>query len=280
MLLIYKIKSRILSKYLSVYFLIILQGITIQILISQCYNNNKAFQSGEKLSYHVYYNLGFVNIKLADIKFWITDSYYDNKNVLILHNTTKTLPEYEWIIKVNDYYASYIDINSMGVDKHIQKTLVDKYFTDYEYNFDHLNKKIYMKIENSKTKKYDDTINMKPCLHDLLSAAYYPRNIDYSKLTVGSKIFLPVILDTLTHNIYFRYIGNENINTKNIKNMNCIKIMPMIVETSIFTAGEKMTVWLSNDKNKVPIRMESDLKIGKILVKLDKFEGLRYQIGY
>jgi hypothetical protein len=249
-------------------------------LFSQCNHKNVSFQAGEKLTYHVYYHFGLIKIKLADVKLWTEEGNYNNKPVTIIKNTTNTLKDFEWIIKVKDYYASYLDKNTMKVERHIQKTLVDDYSTDYEYRFNYEFHKIYATIENSKTRKYIDTLNLMPCLHDLLSAVYYPRNMDFTKQKPGDKTVLPVILDTSTYNIYFRYIGLETINTTNKKKVSCIKIVPFLVETSIFKSGEKMTAWFSNDKNRVPLRMESDLWIGKILVELVKYEGLLYPINY
>jgi hypothetical protein len=260
--------------------MVIIISFPFHISPAQCYLPNKSYNKGENLHYNVYYNLGFLKIKLADVKIWTGETTYHNKKVLAVYNTTKTLKEYEWIIKVNDYYVSYLDPMSMKVERHIQKTLVNNYSTNYEYRFDHQNKKVYATIENSKTKKYTDTLTLQPCLHDLLSASYYPRNISFSRLSKGSKISLPVILDTTIRQIYFKYLGIEQINTKNRKNVSCIKFVPLLVETSIFKEGEKMTVWLSNDQNKVPLMMESDLRIGKILVQLVKYEGLRYFAKY
>jgi hypothetical protein len=277
------IKNTTYRKFLSLIFLIFIlpiQFIYGQGPVSECYNKNSSFKAGENLTYNVYYNLGPVRIKLADVKLWVEESVYDNKKVFVIKNTTKTVSEFEWIIKVKDYYASYIDATTMEVQKHIQKTVVDKYFTDYEYHFDHTRQKIYVAIENSKTKKYLDTLDMNPCLHDLLSAAYYPRNIDYANMAIGRKIDLPVILNTTTNMIYYKYLGTETITLKSKKKVNCIKIVPLLVSTSIFKAGEKMTAWFSNDKNRLPVLMESDLKIGKVSVQLFKYEGLRHPIAY
>ena len=274
-----QIKSGILSYSAFIILLITFQFACYQDCVAQDYNRNTSFRVGEKLSYHVFYNLGFINIKLADVVLWVEETTYNNKSVYLLQNKSITVPKYSWVINVNDYYASYMDKNTMKVEGHIQKTIVDDFATNYEYRFDHSKKKLYVSFENSKTKRYTDTLDLNPRLHDLLSACYYPRNIDYSKLAVGEKIFLPVILDTNIHNIYYRYTGKESIKIKK-KKLNCIKIAPLLVETSIFTEGEKMTVWLSDDKNKVPVLMESDLWIGKISVQIIKYEGLRYPAAY
>jgi len=275
-----QIKSSVLTYSAFIILLITFQFAGLQDCVAQYYNRNTSFIAGEKLSYNVYYNLGFINIKLGDVVLWVEESIYNNKSVFLVQNSSSTVQKYEWIIKVKDYYASYIDKNTMQVERHIQKTFVDDYYTDYEYRFDHAKEKLYVSIENSNTKKYLDTLNLIPCLHDLLSACYYPRNIDYSKLIVGEKISLPVILDTNMYNIYYRYLGEEAINIEKKKKLSCIKIAPLLVKTSIFRAGEKMTAWLSNDKNKIPIMMETNLWIGKISVQLTGYEGLIYPAKY
>ncbi|RLD78605.1 MAG: hypothetical protein DRJ10_10070 [Bacteroidetes bacterium] len=276
-----QIKSSVLSYSAFIIILLITFQFSVsQDCVAQYYCRNTSFSAGEKLTYNVYYNLGFINIKLADVVLWVEETIYNNKSVFLVQNSSITVQKYEWIIKVDDYYASYIDKNTMQVERHIQKTVVDDYYTDYEYRFDHSKKKLYVSIENSNTKKYLDTLNLKPCLHDLLSACYYPRNIDYSKLTVGEKISLPVILDTNIYKIYYKYLGKEVINIEKKKKLECIKIAPLLVKTSIFRAGEKMTAWLSNDKNKIPILMETNLWIGKISVRIMEYEGLRYPAGY
>ncbi len=248
--------------------------------VAQQYNKNTSFKAGEKLSYDVFFNLGFINIKLADVVLWIEQETYNNKDVLIYKNISKTVKKYKWVIEVDDYYASYVEKSTMKVLKHVQKTIVDNYHTNHDYQFDHIKKKLYITIENSKTKRYCDTLNLKPYLHDLLSAVYYSRNIKYDKLRINQKVQLPVLLDTAFHNIYYRYLGKETIEIRKEKKINCVKLKPLLVETSIFKSGEKMTAWLSDDNNKLPILMESELWIGRISVRITEFEGLRHSVQY
>ncbi|MEN8121841.1 MAG: DUF3108 domain-containing protein [Bacteroidota bacterium] len=280
MLIYKKIRNRLLSISVFIISIIVFQLFCFNMAEAQCYHKNTSFKAGEKLYYNVFYKLGFINIKLADVVLWVEESTYHNKNVFVFKNKTVSVPKYEWIIKVNDHYASYVDKNTMKVYKHVQKTVVDDYFTDYEYYFDHPENKLYASIENSKTKRYLDTLDLNSCLHDLLSACYYPRNIDYSKLKVNEKIFLPVVLNTDIKKIHYRYLGKETISIKKNRKLKCIKIAPLLVQTSIYKAGEKMTVWLSDDKNRVPVLMESDLWVGKISVQPTGYEGLLYQAEY
>jgi len=245
--------------------------------LAQCTYTNTAFEMGEKLTYVVYYRWGFINIKLADVVLWTETADYNGQKVLALKNTSKTVEKYKWIIDVNDYYVSYVEPNTLQPYKHIQKTIVDDYYTDYEYIFDYDSNKIYATIENSKTKKYKHAIDLQPCLSDLLTTVYYMRIIDYQDFKINQKAYVPAVLDTSVQMVYFKLVGYENISVKE-KETKCFVLIPSILETSTFKGGETMKVWLGTGKNRIPLKMTSDLKIGKIIVLLEKAEGLRNDI--
>ena len=173
-------------------------------ITAQCSNKNQYFASGEKLTYGIYYNWGFIKLKLAEVILWTKTTLYNKRNVLLIQNKSKTYEKYAWLIDAEDYYASYVNPISLRAYKHIQKTVVDGYYTDNEYIFDWENQKVYANIENSKTKRFKDTIPIQSCITDLLTATYYMRIIDYQNLKTNQKIYLPVILDTNVHNVYFK----------------------------------------------------------------------------
>ena len=243
---------------------------------AQCEKHNTAFTAGEQLTYGVYYNWGFINIKLAKVVLWTEQAHYQGKNVLALKNTTKTVEKYKWIIDADDYYVSYVAPYTLKSYKHIQKTVVDDYFTNNEYVFDYENGKIYATVENSKTARFTDTLEMHSCISDLLTAVYYLRILDFQNMKTGQKVIIPVVLDTTIHEVYYKYAGDEILKF-NDKEEKCKVIIPSIVETSTFKGGETMKVWIKPDKNRLPLQMTSDLRIGKILAVLESYEGLRYK---
>ena len=48
--------------------------------------------------------------------------------------------------------------------------------------------------------------------------------------------------------------------------------------TSIFEGGEKMTVWVSDDKNRVPVRVESPIVVGSVKIDLMGHKNLRHPL--
>jgi hypothetical protein len=44
----------------------------------------------------------------------------------------------------------------------------------------------------------------------------------------------------------------------------------------VFKEKESVTLWITDDANKVPIRLQADLAIGSIKIDLEKFKNLNY----
>jgi hypothetical protein len=112
-------------------------------------------------------------------------------------------------------------------------------------------------------------------MQDVLSSIYFARNIDFSKYKIGDKINFNMFLDDEVHSIYIRYLGKEVIKTRYGK-FRAIKFKPMLIKGTIFQGGELMTVWVSDDLNRVPLRVESPITVGSVKVDMMGYKNLRY----
>ena len=79
--------------------------------------------------------------------------------------------------------------------------------------------------------------------------------------------------DSKNRELALRYLGKEVINTKFGK-VECLKLMPATNRSRIFKGEGSITMWLTNDKNKIPIRIQADLLVGSIKADLEKFSGI------
>ena len=71
------------------------------------------------------------------------------------------------------------------------------------------------------------------------------------------------------------FLGYENVQTK-FGEINCLKFRPYIESGRVFSDNESLTLWVSNDKNKIPIKIEAGLRIGSIEADLEEFRGLKH----
>jgi hypothetical protein len=124
----------------------------------------------------------------------------------------------------------------------------------------------------------DGVFKVPSCVQDVVSAVFYSRNIDYSKLNPDDRVTFSMFLDNEVYNMYIRYLGKETIKTKYGK-FNAIKFKPLLIKGTLFEGGEKMTVWVTDDANHIPIRIESPIIVGKVQMDMMSYENLRHPVS-
>jgi hypothetical protein len=78
--------------------------------------------------------------------------------------------------------------------------------------------------------------------------------------------------------LYIKYLGKETVKTKYGK-FRAIKFKPLLIKGTIFEGGEKMTVWVSDDPNHIPLRIESPISVGSVKVDMMQYKNLRYPLS-
>jgi hypothetical protein len=230
-----------------------------------CGLKNISFQEGEKLSFKVYYNMGALWVGAGEASFTVTGEQLNGRKVYHVVGDGKTLKSYEWFYKVRDRYETFIDAETMLPAKFVRNVNEGGYKI---YNNVTFNQSIGQAVSTKGVYK------VPTCIQDVLSAIYYARNIDYNKYKPGDKIPFSMFLDDEVYNLYITYLGKEKITTK-YGTFNAIKITPLLIEGTIFKGGDKMMVWVTDDNNHLPVRVDSPILVGSIKVDLIGYEKLR-----
>ena len=119
-----------------------------------------------------------------------------------------------------------------------------------------------------------ETINTEKNVQDLISSLYYLRkNFSEEKVSIGEQFIINMFYDSKNRELPLIYLGKEIINTKFGK-IECLKFMPTTSKSRIFKGEGSITIWLTNDKNRIPIRVQADLLVGSIKADLEKFTGI------
>lgn len=230
-----------------------------------CRVQNKAFNPGEKITYKVVYNWNSLWLNAGEVTFSVSDAVFGSDKVYHVMGEGSTYKSYDWFYKVRDTYESYINQQTMRPVKFIRNV--------YEGGFTIYNN-VTFKHDEGKAISTSGTFNIPDCTQDVLSAVYYARNIDFNNHKVNDTIPLNLFLDDSLFHIYIRYLGKEQLKTTS-GTFNCIKFKPLLINGTIFRGGEKMTVWVTDDENKIPVLVESPIVVGFIRAELHKYSGLR-----
>jgi hypothetical protein len=254
-------------------------GITFLLLgtagSSQCFSSNTAFQSGERLTYSVVYNWGFIWIGAGDVVFHVNHSEYKGNPVYEVEADGTSYKSYDWFFKVRDSFVAYIDKETLQPLWHVKNTSEGGYDSYEEYIFDYKRNLIYAETRTTKRSPKKDTLKIENCTFDVLSMVYYARNFDFSGLSAGDKIPVTVLLDDKIYHLYVRFLGRELLNTKDGSQYRTIKFSVLLVEGTVFKGGEDLIVWVTDDKNRIPVLVEAKILVGSVKALLRTAENLR-----
>lgn len=231
----------------------------------------EAFQAGEWLRFRIHY--GVLNASYATLN--LSSKEINDTPVYHAVGTGKTTGFARWFFKVDDTYESYFGKEDGKPYRFIRKINEGGYTKDIEINFDY-NKSSAL-LEDKKNKKdYDIPINDK--VQDLVSASYYLRsNYELEDFIVGESISMDMLYDDDgVYQFKLKFLGTEEVRTKYGK-VECLKFRPYVQSGRVFKEEESLTLWVSNDLNKIPIRIKADLAVGSIKVDIDGYNGLKNQ---
>jgi hypothetical protein len=241
----------------------------------ECVVNNDAFFSGEEIDYSISYNWGMIWLDAGHVKFKVEMSDYKGMPCYKLSGIGGTYPSYDWIYKVRDRFECWVDTVTLKPYRYIRdvkeggRTFYNECFFNYQTQ-----KAYCVTIEKKKSPRLD-TVSISSCSFDPLTMIYFSRNIDYSKYVKNDTIPISLFLDNKVYPLFIRYTGKDKYKIADKSEYSCIKFSPLLVEGTIFSGGEGMKVWATDDMNKIPLHVEAPNLVGTVRANVVSWKGLR-----
>lgn len=245
-------------------------------LSAQCIENN-AFDKGEKLQFTGYYNWGFLWVNAGKVNIDITETEHQGKAAYKIKGSARNAKAFEIFFKLRDSLTTVVDKSTLAPYTFDRITNEANYHTRHFYSYNYPQKQIqaYIKKNNNEVEK--PKIPLDGCVNNIMSVLYYARNIDYENLKKGDKVPLKMLVDGKISKVEIRYRGTGRAKIKNGKKFECYKITPVLPNGTMFEGGDGMIVWLSKDKNRIPIMVEAKIKVGSVKGILESYSGLRHK---
>ncbi len=224
---------------------------------------NTAFDVGERLVFDI--NYGFVTAGQA-VMVIPGYKYVGGRKSYEINTYAVSTEAFDNIFKVRDKYSSFVDVDGIFPHRFEQHVREGKYSRDYQAFFD----------QDDLTAETDDGTKYKipQYVHDILSAFYYVRTLDLTQYHKGDKISLQNFYDGKTHPLDVMVLGRQRVEVE-AGTFDCIVVEPMVVEGGLFKNEGSIKVWLSNDGNKMPVKVSTKVIVGSIDISLTKYQGLK-----
>jgi hypothetical protein len=271
---------KILNKSLLSIFLVILSisALKSQKSYDDCSELDPVYKEGEKLKYIMTYNWFLVWTDVGEATFEVRKENKFGQEVYHFIGKGKSYPFYDWFYEVRDIYESWIDTETYRPIFYKRDVNEGGYHIDITYDYNWTDTVAYANSKKTRKPLKVDTIKLPSCTYDVVSLIYHARTIDFSEYDVGEKIPLNLLLDSQIENIYIRYQGKEQKRVRGLGKFNCIKFTGYLVKGDVFKGGEELEVWVTDDKNRIPVWIESPIKVGKIKARLSKYKNLKYDM--
>ncbi len=234
------------------------------------FSQEPSFGDGEWFQFKMSYS-NF--LKAGNATLTVTDTKLGDKDVYHVVGKGWTTGMIKWFFKVEDQYESYFDKSTLMPYKFIRNINEGGYTKNIEIDFDQANNKAYV---NDKKHNEKSVIDTRPNIQDMVSTFYYLRdNLHTDGLKIGDEVRIDMFFDKENYGFKLKYLGEEVINT-DFGKVESLKFRPYVMAGRVFKEEESLTLWVSKDKNKVPLRIKADLAVGSLRADLDAFKGLKH----
>jgi len=229
--------------------------------------NDPVFKVGEQLSYKLKY--GFFTGAEATIRVEDGGKKISGHPTFHLVANGNTAGTFDIFYKVRNQYESYVD----------QETLLPYFYTENrrEASYRHTDNVTFNHDEHKVTAD-KGVFPFKGNVFDFVSAYYFARNIDVSKIKIGERFDMKYFLEDGIQTLTITYIGKEKIKT-NLGTFNCLKFNPTIIPGRIFRKDSKLYLWITDDNNRIPVKAHVELIVGSVTMELTNAIGLKYPLN-
>ncbi len=229
-------------------------------------------QSGEVLNYRIHY--GILNAGTASLTTLKTN--YQGEPHFYVKGYGRTTGAVRAFFKVEDNYESFINYDTGLPSFYVRNVQEGSYTQHFQTVFNHDNQSLILTDKEKNTSKVIKTVKG---IQDMLSAFYYLRSLNDDELKIGSVKKLNVWIDDEMFPFQLKIVGTENVKTK-FGTISCLKIIPQVMSGRVFKDKEGVTLWVSNDRNYIPVSIKAELAVGSLKADIDSFKNVKYPLKF
>ena len=225
---------------------------------------NKAFQDGEFLKYKFAY--GIMNAGEATLEVKKVKKKIQNRDILHIVGRGYSISAFDWFFKVRDKYETYLDEEGIFPWLFVRRIEEGGYKKEQDYKFFQNEEKVEY-VQKKEEHKVPHGVQ------DMISSFYYARTIDYSNAKKNEVFEFESFVDGELYPIKIKFAGIKTIKVDAGK-FECMVFHPVVQEGRVFKNDDDLTVYITNDENKIPILARAKVLVGSIRMELIDYNNL------
>lgn len=237
-----------------------------------------AFKGGENLSYRIHFKWGAISSDVATATLSLEQTTLNGKPVFASRLFGQTARFYDSFFKLREDFRSWYLVDGLSPQKFYRDTREGRYrcTNDYRFVWDADQPYIDASIETSRKPAFTTQIPLDRCTFDVMTLFYTARNMDMGRIVPGKQYPMTFAVADDVYTVFFVFKGREEKDVKGLGTVRTMKFTVEVVEGDVFTGDSDMTLWFSDDDNRIPVCFEAPLRIGMVSGRLASAEGLAH----
>ena len=241
----------------------------------------QVYHPGEELHYRISYRAKlFPNTEVATVDVTTVADTLDGEPRYRVTGYARTLPAFRWFFNVEDTYTVWVEPSTLRSVRFESDIREGRYTFRSRYDYDRTRGEVHTEWQSRRNPVRTKTMKVTDNGMDPVSLYFNLRSIDTDILKVGDRRSLEMVLEDTVRTLDFRFLGREVRKVPKSGKFNTLKFACQIGTSDgfSFTDGTEFTVWISDDRNKIPLYIESPIRVGSICGYISSFSGLKYPL--
>ena len=236
-----------------------------------------AFRSGERMDFILHYKWGSINTDVGTATVTLDSLTFNGQKAFRCTASGRTKKFFDVFFKVRENFFSWFTREGMRPLKFTRDTYEGGYEArnTYLYKWDAAEPYIAADVYTSKMGQKSMQLPLTPCTYDLPALFFFARNMDIENVEPGKRYPMTFAIDEEIYNVYFILHGRETIKVKGLGTVNTIRFAAKLLEGEVFKGEEDMTIWVSDDENRLPVYFEAPLRVGVAAGRMSGYGGLK-----
>lgn len=235
---------------------------------------NFSFDVGEKLEYRVHY--GMLNAATATMVVADQIKIRNKRPCYKIDVYGRSVGVFDMITRINDNWGTYVDTAAI-IPHRFYRNIEEGRYRKYEIvDFDHQNDLATTITLDKQTKEPRETKKsaVPDNVQDMVSGYYFIRTLDFSNIKEGTVISVDAFFDEERYDFKIKYLGKQSLRTR-LGKFRTLVLQPVMPNNKLFSGENAITVWLSDDSNKIPLKIKANMVVGAVEIDIKKISGAR-----
>jgi len=243
--------------------------------------NELPFQAGEELKFDIHYKYGLVMVRAGSAGFKIEESNYNGKKSYRSVLDFKTTSFFDKIFKMRDTLRSYIT-EDMHPLYHSRSVHEGNYqFTEEVFfnKFTPEQTEARIKRVSMQQLRFDTILTYHSMTFDMLNLMLFIRTFNYSQMEPAHAKKISTFVGRAKVEVTVRNEGQSILEKNDTLKYKTYKIAFDFTDSAFNESKSAVEVWISDDKNRIPLKIRAKLRIGAAEVYLTSWKNLKYPLS-